>query len=141
MADVICYTVDEFRSAMPAFSDSIKYPDEQVELFMEQAENYISPKCGSLLKCKSRKYALQLMAAHLLALNTRIINGDMSAGGRITSANIDKISVSLEAPKTQGDWSYWLSLTPYGMALLALLGSKAPLGVFSGTVNYRGSLR
>lgn len=141
MADVIFITVDEFRSAMPAFSNSTKYPDEKVQLFIEQSYNYISPEKGCLLKCKTRKYALELMAAHLLMLNDKILSGDMSAGGRVTSANIDKISVSLEAPKNQNDWAYWLSLTPYGLALSALLSSKAPIGIYSGGTNYRGSLR
>jgi hypothetical protein len=126
---------------MPAFSDSTKYTDEKVELFIEQAYNYISPHKGCLLKCKSRRYAIELMAAHLLTLNDRILSGNMSAGGRITSANIDKISVSLEAPKNQNDWNYWLSLTPYGMALSALLISKAPIGIYSGGINYRSSLK
>lgn len=141
MADVITVTVDEFRSAMPAFSNPEKYKDEQIELFIEQAQNYISPVNCGVLKCKSRKYAIELMAAHLLAINDKILSGNMSAGGRITSANIDKISVSLEAPKTNNEWSYWLSLTPYGQALSALLRSKAPLGFYSGGTNYRGSLR
>ena len=141
MTDVIFITVDEFRSAMPAFSDSTKYSDELVELFIDQSYNYISPHKGCLLKCKSRRYAIELMAAHLLTLNDKILNGDMSAGGRIASANIDKISVSLEAPKNQNDWTYWLSLTPYGLALSALLSSKAPIGVYSGGINFRSSLR
>ena len=81
------------------------------------------------------------MAAHLLTINDKIMSGNVSAGGRITSASIDKISVSLEAPQSKNDWNYWLSLTPYGQALLALLASKAPIGIYSGGTNYRGSLR
>lgn len=141
MADVIIITVSDFRSAMPAFSNSTKYPDATIELFIEQAYNYISNKnCGSL-RDNARKYALELMAAHLLTINDKIMSGNVSAGGRITSASIDKISVSLEAPQSKNDWNYWLSLTPYGQALLALLASKAPIGIYSGGTNYRGSLR
>ena len=141
MVDVITITVAEFRSAMPAFSNTTKYSDTLVATMIEQAEYYVSPiNCG-VLKDNSRKYAIELMAAHLLTLNDKIMSGNVSAGGRITSANIDKISVSLEAPKNQNDWQYWLGLTPYGLALLALLASKAPLGFYSGGTNYRGSLR
>lgn len=141
MADVIIITVNDFRSAMPAFSNTTKYPDATIELFIGQSYNYISNKnCGSL-RDNARKYALELMAAHLLTINDKITSGNVSAGGRITSASIDKISVSLEAPQSKNDWNYWLSLTPYGQALLALLASKAPIGIYSGGKNYRGSLR
>lgn len=141
MVDVIQITSQEFRSAIKGFSDKEKYTDEQIDLFIEQAGLYVSPiNCG-VLRCEQRVYAIELMAAHLLTLNDKILSGDISAGGRITSATIDKISVSLEAPKNQNDFSYWLSLTPYGMSLLALLKTKSSIGIYSGGTNYRGSLR
>lgn len=137
MVDVIEITVEEFRTDMPAFADTTKYSDGKISVYLDRSTCYVSAyKYGSLCE-KCRKYALELMTAHLLTLNDRIMSGDTSAGGRITSTSIDKISVSLDAPQTKNDWAYWLSLTPYGLELLALLNSKAPAGIYSGGKCYR----
>lgn len=141
MVDVITITVSEFRSAMPAFSDATKYSNTLVSTFIDQAGNYISTKNCGVLRDNSRVYALELMTAHLLTLNDMILSGNIGASSKITSTSIDKISVSTQAPNTRNEWAYWLSLTPYGTALLALLQSKAPFGIYSGGTNYRGSLR
>lgn len=142
MVDVIQITVSEFRQAFkPAFSDTSKYSDELISAFIERAGFYVSTQnCGSL-RDGARAYAIELMTAHLITLNDKILSGDTGASSRITSTSIDKISVSLEAPQTKDEWSYWLSLTPYGMALLALLKAKSPLGVYSGGKNYRNCFR
>lgn len=137
MVDVIAITPEQFRSAMPAFADATKYSDEQIDAFVEKAGFYISTKYSGTCPCKCRVYAIELMAGHLLKLNDLILSGDNSAGGRITSASIDKISVSLDAPQTKNAYEYWLSLTPYGQQLYALLMSKAPAGIYSGGKCYR----
>lgn len=132
MVDVI--TVDDFRQAMTQFADENIYSDEMVELSIDRAHYYIT---GDFCPRSWRGYALKLMTAHLLTISDRIMKGDASAGGRITSTSIDKISVSLDAPQSKNDFEYWLSLTPYGLELLSLLRSKAPAGIYSGGKNYR----
>lgn len=134
MVDVITVTVDDFRQSMKQFADETAYPDEMVEISLDRAYHYIS---GCTCSCSWRGYALKLMAAHLLTISTKIINGDSSAGGRITSTSIDKISVSLDVPQTKTELDYWLSLTPYGLELLALLNAKASAGIYSGGKCYR----
>lgn len=137
MSDVIAITPEMFRNAMPAFANETTYPDEQIDAFVEKAGCFISMKYSGTCPCKCQVYAIELMAAHLLKLNDLIMSGDNSAGGRITSASIDKISVSLDAPQTKNAYEYWLSLTPYGQQLNALLESKAPAGIYSGGKCYR----
>ena len=132
MVDVI--TVDDFRQSMPQFADENVYSDGMVELSLDRAHYYIT---GDFCPCSWRGYALKLMTAHLLTISDRIMKGDTSASGRITSTSIDKISVSLDAPQSKTDWGYWLSLTPYGLELNALLNSKAPAGIYSGGKRYR----
>lgn len=135
MVDVIL-TVDDFRQSMPQFSDITKYPDEMVDLSIDRAGYYINGgKCTC--PCNWRGYAYKLMVAHLLTISTKVMSGDSSANGRITSTSIDKISVSLDVPQTKDSLDYWLSLTPYGLELLALLNAKAPAGIYSGGKCYR----
>lgn len=137
MVDVIL-TVDEFRNTMKQFADENIYPNDMVVLSIDRAYNYIST---SGCKCAWRWYALKLMTAHLLTLSTKVMDGDSSANGRITSTTIDKISVSLDVPQTKNELDYWLSLTPYGLEYLALLNSKAPAGIYSGGKRYYRLLR
>lgn len=133
MVDVIL-TVDDFRQSMPQFSDETIYPDDMVDLSIDRARHYIN---GGKFPCNWRGYAYKLMTAHLLTISTKVMSGDSSANGRITSTSIDKISVSLDVPQTKDELDYWLSLTPYGLELLALLNAKAPAGIYSGGKCYR----
>lgn len=135
MVDVIL-TVEDFRQSMPQFSNETDYSNEIVNISIERAGYYINGG-NCTCPCNWRGYAYKLMVAHLLTLSTKAMNGDNSASGRITSTSIDKISVSLDTPQTKDDWAYWLSLTPYGLELLALLNSKAPAGIYSGGKCYR----
>lgn len=137
MADVIAITPEEFRETISAYADATKYPDEKVASYIERATFFIDARYSGDCPCRCRVYAIELMAAHLLKLSDLIASGDNSAGGRITSASIDKISVSLDAPQTKNAFEYWLSLTPYGQELLVLLMSKAPAGIYSGGKCYR----
>jgi len=110
-----------FRAQFPAFTSTTKYPDEQLSGYFTMATMYIYPKdwggiCGAQLQL-----CLNLMTAHLAWLNQLTISGNTSAAP-VNSASIDKVSVSLEAPPFGSSmWKYWLSTTPYGKQLLALL--------------------
>jgi hypothetical protein len=110
-----------FRAQFPAFTSTTKYPDEQLSGYFIMATMYIYPKdrggiCGDQLQL-----CLNLMTAHLAWLNQLIISGNTSAAP-VTGATIDKVTVSLEAPPFGTSmWKYWLSTTPYGKQLAALL--------------------
>jgi hypothetical protein len=109
-----------FRAQFPAFTSTTKYPDEQLSGYFTMATAYIYPKdwggiCGAQLQL-----ALNLMTAHLTYLNALIVAGNTSAAP-VTGATIDKVTVSLEQPQSTSAWGYWLSLSPYGKQLAALL--------------------
>ncbi|HAK2207995.1 TPA: DUF4054 domain-containing protein [Salmonella enterica] len=125
-----------FRKQIPAYADPEKYPDATIESWWEQAACYISTEDYGWLNGNSRALAINLMTAHLMALSAVSSSGAeqvAGAGGIVTGATIDKVSVTLAAPPSATDeWEYWLSLTPFGQRLLALLRSKSVGGFYVG---------
>lgn len=128
-----------FRLLFPAFADPILYPDAMLAAYYTMAECYITPSC--LWGCEDCiGTALLLMTAHLLAM-TGGANGSQSGIGLITSATIDKVSVSRQVPTTKGAFAQYLAMTPYGLQLLALLSKKAAGGWSVGGSLERQSIR
>ncbi|EAW8084744.1 DUF4054 domain-containing protein [Salmonella enterica subsp. enterica] len=125
-----------FRKQIPVYADPEKYPDATIESWWEQAACYISTEDYGWLNGNSRALAINLMTAHLMTLSTAASSGagqTAGAGGIVTGATIDKVSVTLAAPPSATDeWEYWLSLTPFGQRLLALLRSKSVGGFYVG---------
>jgi hypothetical protein len=50
----------------------------------------------------------------------------------VSGASVDKVSVTLTPPPVKSQWQWWMSLTPRGAQLLALLKSKAAGGLYVG---------
>jgi hypothetical protein len=128
---------DSFRARFTAFSATT---DEDLDLWYLVACQYISDEDWGLMQGAVRELALQQMLAHLLALNAAISAGTPLQG--ITdSATIDKISVSLTVAPVKTQWDWWLSLTPYGAMLYALLQTWASAGFFVGGAPERAAFR
>lgn len=129
---VITFDVTAFRAAFPQFANLTKYPDARLQGYFDSASCIINNNdygCGSLTgTCRVR--ALNLQTAHLAALADIIAGGQ--APGLVNSATVDKVSVSLTPPPFKNQWQWWLSLTPYGAELLALLQAKAVGGFYVG---------
>lgn len=136
MSDVIILTAEDFRQALPEFSDTTKYSNDFVNAKIEQSFCFISENNIGVLRDRCRKYAVELMTAHLITLADRILQNN-SAGGIVASTSIDSISVSLVAPQNKSAFDYWLNQTAYGQQLLALLSSKAPAGLYFGGSHQR----
>lgn len=135
-----------FRKQIPAYADPEKYPDSVIESWWDQGGCYISTEDYGWLNGNSRALALNLMAAHLMTLSIADSSGgkggSVGAAGIVTGATIDKVSVTLAAPPVATDeFNYWLSLTPFGMRLLALLQAKAVGGFYVGLMPERSAFR
>lgn len=118
------YTEQAFIGQFPEFAEA-----QNIELYIDRALLYISPYTGL---CKNRKqYIVFLLAAHFLALQDNINQGENS-GGIQTGASIDKVSVSVAPPPFTDGFDYWLNQTVYGQTLLAFLDMIAALPTYVG---------
>lgn len=124
MAD---FPLAKFRVLYPAFDE---VADEVVLAVAELGECFLS-KCDE--SCTEQ--AWMLITAHMLYLRGKEEAGE-SQPGAVTSASIDRVSVSFAAPPAGTSEDFWFGMTPYGQQLLALLtrcraGSASPFYVGS----------
>lgn len=139
MAAVITFDVTAFRAQCPAFADATLYSDAALQGYWDAAACHISTTDYGWLNGECRARALNLMTAHLAALSSLIASGQ--APGVMQSASIDKVTISLTPPPLKSQWQWWLSATPYGAQLLALLQSKAVGGFYVGGAPERSAFR
>lgn len=120
--------IPAFRSLFPVFADATKYPDALITLWWETATTYLGDTdvCNGL-EGATLDLALMQLTAHLMWSAT-LLSGNKGAPMVMTSATIDKVSVSTMPPPARDGWSYWLNTTPYGMMLWALLSMKSAGG-------------
>ncbi|CAH0447385.1 hypothetical protein LMG10661_03451 [Ralstonia syzygii subsp. syzygii] len=128
MGALIQFDVGAFRSAFPAFASETAYPDTLLSATWDAGTCYVSPENYGYLQGDCRARALNLMTAHLIAL-ADIVKGGQTPG-MVSAATIDKVQVTLTPPPVKSQWQWWLSLTPYGQQLLALLSSAAAGGFY-----------
>lgn len=137
------FDVAAFRSQFVAFASTTLYPDVTLEGYFTMATAYIAlwDNCG--LSGARLDLALNLMTAHLAQIFTMIAATPLSpTTGVQTSATIDKISVTYEAPPSgPSGWRYWLSTTPYGLQLWALLSARSVGGFYIGGSPEKAAIR
>lgn len=131
--------IETFRLMFPAFNDEILYRDEMIELWGEQANQFLAESWG--LNGGKFELAFNLMTAHLLSLASKEINGGSGASGAVQSATEGSVSVSFAAPPSRNGWEFWLSSTPYGVQLWALLNQLGSTGVYIGGLPERNAVR
>lgn len=148
------FDIGKFRERFPQFADKDKYPDGVIQTMYDMASIFISTEdspCHTL-NGKQLELALELMTAHLLFINYADSQngadpnggggmGGPEAGGAITSATIGEISVSRLAPPAKDGWEWWLSSTPYGTQLWAVLQVLAVGGFAIGGLPEREGFR
>lgn len=130
MGATITFNPTLFRQQFPAFANDTTYPDAMLQMYFDMATCYVSDRNYGFLRNCCRGLALNLLVAHIISLGTAIVAGDPT--GTITSATIDKISVTLLAPIAKNGWQFWLNQTPYGQQLLALLSKAGCGGLYIG---------
>lgn len=119
-----------FCDQIPLYSDPLKYPEAEIHLYWDTAVNYVSDvNCGSVQNEK-RAYAINLMTGHLLYIAG--LAGKGQVPGLMQNATIDKLTVGLTPPPLRNQWQWWLSISPYGQQLLALLQVNSVGGFYVG---------
>ena len=109
---IMTFPLANFRTLYPQFISST---DALIELLAEQALCYFSAGCSDA--CHDQLWMLAV--AHMLTLNQRDAAGE-SQSGAVTSATIDKVSVSFAAPVSTPAAGHWFNLTPFGPQFPAL---------------------
>ena len=140
MSSVITFDVTTFRLQFPAFADPVKYPDALLQQNWDMATCYISnTDYGLSLTGNCLVLALNYMTAHLTALNN--ITAANQLPSLQTSATVDKVSVTTTPPPLKTQLQWWLSLTPYGQQLYALLQVKSAAGWYIGGLPETSAIR
>lgn len=123
-----------FRLLFTEFADAVLFPDAVLQARWTAATGYISDTVGCELTAAQRTHALQCMTAHIMRLAKVIAFAEVGEGttGVVIQATIDKVSVTLQAPPSRGEWGHWLAQTPYGQQLSAFLAAKASGGFYIG---------
>ena len=124
------FPLDKFRALFPIGD---RFDDDVINAVAEMALCYLN-KCGG---CFDQLW--QLLVAHMLKLREVEESGDMS--GIITSATIDKVSVSLAAPPVGSSAEHWYGLTPFGVQFLALNKRCGGGGFYVGSMPERSGFR
>lgn len=128
---IILFDYAAFQAQIPQYSDPAQYPEELVQNYWNAAINYISDINFGVIHDESRRFAINLMVAHLIFIQALTAAGQVPA--LMQNATIDKISVGVTPPPIPNQWQWWLNLSPYGQQLLAQLQSQTAGGFF-----YRG---
>lgn len=132
------FDYDIFKLQIPAYSDPLLYPEEQLQANWDQATSYVSDdESYCSLSNKDLRLALDLMTAHITALGDNIAANGSNPSFQMTSAGIDKVNVSVLNAPNNNQWEWWLGTTVYGQRLLALLSTKA-VGGFYITPSFSG---
>lgn len=123
----LVYTDADFRLAVPYYADTTAFPQAQMQNWFTIGTNYISDANYGGLRDGARQYALYLMTAHLQNLSDQLTADGGAAGGLVTQATVDKVSVTIQPPPNKSQFEWWLNQTSFGQQLFALL-SKAGVG-------------
>lgn len=123
----ISVTPADFIADFPEFASTTT---NLITQFLIQAKCYVSDEDYGILNGDARKLAIELMTAHLLTLNDRIVNDQQSQAAVVANASIHDVTVSLTPPPSTNQYEFWLNLTIYGTRLWALLNAKTACGFY-----------
>jgi len=136
------FDVTAFRLLFPAFANPTLFPDVYLTAQWTAATSYIGAYDGCILNGARLQQALNLLTAHLLQINVILANsGQTPTLGVLTSATVDKVTVTNMPPPATSGWKYWLATTPYGLQLWALLSLALPGGIYIGGSPERSAFR
>lgn len=128
LPELLAYFLYVYPEFKPLFKDK-----ESIEYFTMLSDKVISVYFSNKpLKSKADRYPLFMLIAHKLVMAgfSKSI-GILSQDGAIASSSVGEVSVSFQAtPYSSGDeFTYNLSLTPYGREYLEWLARQAGLRI------------
>ena len=122
-----------FVKFYPEFAEIFK--DESVidnTLALVEQIKCLYPEFLDLDKCYDKQPFFMLLAHYLVMRGFTQDIGIFSQNGQVSSSSIDGVSVSYQnSPYSSDELTYFLSLTPYGMAYLAWLRRQAGLRIIN----------
>lgn len=124
---VLEFDYQEFILNFPLYA---AVPEDTLARYWGIATDYINNNNYGYLKNASRQHAIDLMAAHLLYIRDLLAQGQTTVV--IAGASIDKVSLTLTAPTIANSFQWWLSTSPYGLELRALLRMSGAGGLYIG---------
>lgn len=128
---LLTFNYAEFIALCPAYADSNLYPEATLQGFWNSAILYMSPVGNfGAIQGDSRQFAINMLTAHLT-----YISGLTQAGTvpyLMQTSTIDKVSIGLTPPPLKNQFQWWLSVSPYGQQLLALLQVSSVGGFYIG---------
>ena len=136
------FDVTTFRLLYPAFANTTTFPDAYLTAQWTAATSYILKYDNGLIQGEQLQLALNLMTAHLVQINEILASrGTTPTLGVLQTATVDKVTISNMPPPVRSGWQYWLSSTPYGLQLWALLRALAGAGFYIGGLPERAAFR
>lgn len=124
------------------YSNSTNYPQSLLQMYWDNASNYMSTTDWGSINGTQREYALQLMMSHLIYLTNLANTGNgfgTGSGGtpgtvpyQMQSAQIDKVNVAATPPPNPNQFQWWLGTSPFGQQLLAMLQIQSVGGFYAG---------
>lgn len=128
---LITFDYELFVTQIPAYSNPIVYPEVFIETYWNMATCYVSTIANyGCLQCSCRAFAINLMTAHLIYINSLILAGQTPFVAN--DATVDKVHVGLVPPNMPNQFDWWLNTSPYGAQLLALLEVSSVGGFYIG---------
>ena len=122
-----------FVKFYPEFAEIFK--DESVvdnALALVEQIKCLYPEFLDLDKCYDKQPFFMLLAHYLVMRGFTQEIGIFSQNGQVSSSSIDGVSVSYQnSPYSSDELTYFLSLTPYGIAYLAWLRRQAGLRIIN----------
>lgn len=112
-------TVGEFRVRFPEFSDIVEYPDDRIQLFLDDVVDcYIGTNESRW--CGKYDYVHCYLAAHLLTVGTNSESGDSSSSaGTIISKSAGGVSLTRgSVTKIRSDADDFFMTTVYGQQFI-----------------------
>lgn len=130
-----------FRNQFPQFENSTDFKAAQLQMWWTMGTSYINIYNNRPWNLRSGQLqlALDLMCAHLGASFSLINNGETSS--IVNGATEGSVSISLTPPPAASSFGWWLSTTPYGVQLRALLKTVANVGLYVGGLPERSGFR